>query len=180
MSLSFSGNTLTSTVRNAVVSMTQLQATLSQTFNAAQYLHHATFLIADSDHLFQNLTTIDHPLTDRYVGLPCELDMTAEPLTNTLVINTLIPAKKLGRGTAPKEHKSQQAGTAQKKRYGLGNCLRNRAARVRQKNGLIAASRWRSRGARRGTDAHQIAGTGECARSHGSGLLRGIQGDQET
>jgi len=35
MSLSFSGNMLTSTVRNAVVSMTQLQATLSQTFNAA-------------------------------------------------------------------------------------------------------------------------------------------------
>ena len=62
-------------------------------FQRRQYLHHATFLIADSDHLFQNLTTIDHPLTDRYVGLPCELDMTAEPLTNTLVINTLIPAK---------------------------------------------------------------------------------------
>jgi len=93
MSLSFSGNTLSSTVRNSVVSLTQLQATLSQNFSAAQYLHHATFLIADSDHLFQNLTTIDHPVKDRYVGPPCPMDMTAEVLNNTLVINTLIPAK---------------------------------------------------------------------------------------
>jgi len=50
-------------------------------------------LIADSDHLFQNLTTIDHPVKDRYVGPPCENDTTAEPLINTLVINTLILPK---------------------------------------------------------------------------------------
>ncbi len=88
--LSFRDNTLTGSLsKAALISFTQLQATLGTlSLSRTQYLHIATFRIDDRDHVFTG-ALIDHPEKDQFVGGPCSADTIAESLGNMLSINGL-------------------------------------------------------------------------------------------
>jgi hypothetical protein len=85
--LNFVGNTLTdSLLTPALVTFTRNTAALNPTMlSQFQYLHDATFLIADRDGTLAN-TWIDHPATDPVLG-PCPGDAMHELLGNVLVYN---------------------------------------------------------------------------------------------
>jgi Protein of unknown function (DUF1565) len=85
--LNFAGNTLTGSVQvPALVTFTRNQAALNTSMLSQwQYLHAATFTIADSDGALAD-AWIDHPTSDPFVG-PCPGDASNEHLGNVLLYN---------------------------------------------------------------------------------------------
>jgi hypothetical protein len=85
--LSLSGNTVASShVTPALITFTRSTSAVNpSTLPLWQYLHGATFTIADPDNALAN-ALIDHPDTDPLVG-PCPADATHENLSNLLRYN---------------------------------------------------------------------------------------------
>lgn len=85
--LEFAGNTITdSLVKPALITFTRNMAALSPSMLPQwQYLHTATFTIADGDGTLAD-AWIDHPETDPFIG-PCPADATQESLGNVLIYN---------------------------------------------------------------------------------------------
>ena len=87
INVSFADNTLAgSLLTPGLVTFTRNTAALSAAMLSQwQYLHAATFEIADRDGILAN-AWFDHPKSDPFIG-PCAGDATHEPLENVLIYN---------------------------------------------------------------------------------------------